>query len=197
MDRNDENRTIIEEISKAMKEIDLDDLERKIINLIQNEGKEQKTSSNLFEERKLYKYIEYGRVYLNRIIAINQNVIDDSEKLRYRIQMICNERDLPCDLSLMDMPFNNSIYVVRLFYEKLQEEYIKTPTKYMLLGLAPNIGGRCLKRSMLTDDEQIVYDEINKFLKLVSIYRLYNELIDLCKCIMCNFLNDKKDVSEE
>ena len=57
MDRNDENRTIIEEISKAMKEIDLDDLERKIINLIQNEGKEQKTSSNLFEERKLYKYI--------------------------------------------------------------------------------------------------------------------------------------------
>ena len=111
--------------------------------------------------------------------------------------MICNERDLPCDLSLMDMPFNNSIYVVRLFYEKLQEEYIKTPTKYMLLGLAPNIGGRCLKRSMLTDDEQIVYDEINKFLKLVSIYRLYNELIDLCKCIMCNFLNDKKDVSEE
>ena len=54
MDRNDENRTIIEEISKAMKEIDLDDLERKIINLIQNEGKEQKTSSNLFEERKLY-----------------------------------------------------------------------------------------------------------------------------------------------
>ena len=194
MNRNDENIKLIDEITEEMNKLDLDTLEEKVIKLIQAE---KEFASLGIEERDIYKYKEKILVYLNRIIAINQNIADDSERLRCRIQGIYNELSLPCELSFMDMPFNNSVFAVRLFYSKLQEQYINTPSKYMLLGLIPNSGGRHLDRSVLTDDEKIIYDETNKYLQLVCVNRLFNGLIDLCKCIIYNFLEHDKSESED
>ena len=101
------------------------------------------------------------------------------------------------DLSFIDMPFNNSFFVVRSFYSKLLEAYINTPSKCIRLGLTSNLGNRHLDCSVLTDDEKNIYDETNKYLQLVYVNRIFNELIDLCNCIIFNFLEHDNLESEK
>lgn len=97
MKRNEENSSLINDISEEMTKLDLETLEEKMINLVQNK---KEIESFRIEERDIYKYREKLMVYLKRIIAVNQNTIDGSEKLRCRIQGIYNELSLPCDLRL-------------------------------------------------------------------------------------------------
>ena len=88
MNRKGENKKLIDEMMEEMNKLDLEALEEKIAKLLKGE---KEFSSKNVEERDIYKYKEKIPVYLNRIIAINQNIVDDNEKIRNRIQGINNE----------------------------------------------------------------------------------------------------------
>lgn len=93
----------------------------------------------------------------------------------------------------MDMPFNNSVYIVQLFYRKLHYKYIGNFGKAISLGLAGNMNGRVLNREALLDTERKIADELDIFLLYVKASRQLETLIDLCKNINYNYYEVKNE----
>ena len=181
----EENNQIIEEIRDLIKSLDIENLENKLLQFVKE--MQVDNENRICDERIAFNTMNKVAYFLNRIIAVNEVVIGKHATLSNRIQQIQSEQCIPCGISYMDMPINNSIFAVRCFYRNLHETYNNQPGKYICLGILNNMNGRELKCDMLSDSEKAVADELNLFIIYVKGYYQLEALINLCKNINYNF----------
>lgn len=183
----EENKMIIEEIDKLIHDMNIEEMEQKFIDAINDMNSENKIENRVCDVSVVYRYMEKSGVYLNRIIAVNEKIITKNELLSNRIQQIRYMQSIPCNISLMDMPLNRTIYSVQLYYNKLYQNYITNPATYLLAGLMCNINGRELKVDTLSENEKFVAEDLNGLIACKKIQNIFNSLIDLCKNIIFNY----------
>lgn len=181
----DENNRIIEEIEGLIKLLDVETAEKQLIEFIKENQTDEKCS--ICDEKIVFKAMNRSDYFLNRIIAVNEVSIEKYAALSNRIQQINVIQSFPCNIRFMDMPINNSIFVVQLFYKKLYEEYRNEEKKFFALGLSRNINGRELRLEELSCSDRKIADELNVYILYVKIRKQLEALIDLCKSINFNY----------
>ena len=180
----DENNSIIEEIEELIKLLDVETKENYYIELLTKNKFDEVV--RICDEKLAFKARERIDFFLSRIIAVNEVTIGKHVELTNRIQQIYIIQSIPCNIRFMDMPINNSIFVVQLFYRKLYEKYGGTLGKYIALGLY-KISDRELNLDALSCSENIIADELNILISYFKFRKQLEALIDLCKSINCNY----------
>lgn len=187
-----ENDRIIQEICKLIEDLKIYDKQEKLISIVNNIDSKELNINDVCNEKDLFNAKNNFSYYFNRIKAVNEAYIHRNDMLKSRINQLEFNANQPCGIIYMDMPLNSTEYVVQLFYKTLNEKYINEPVKYKLLGLIPNPYVRTLKLNSLLDVEREIAIELDKFIKYINVKNQLNELVNLCKSIIYNYLDEKK-----
>ena len=169
--------------------LEIETKEKQLLQCVTEMKIDEKVS--ICDERIAFNSVNKIGFLLDRITAVNEVTIGKNMALSNRIQWIRNIQYIPCCVSYMDMPFNNSIYAVQLFYRKLYEKYGGNINKTISLGLIRNLNGRELNFEEFSDYERKIADELNIFILYVKASRQLELLIDLCKNINYNYCQIK------
>lgn len=180
-----ENTELIQKIEKYINELEIPVLEQKI--------KNESIEDISVEEDINKKFNQLYRIK-SRIMAVNEKVINEHSALRDRFVNVDAFLIMPCSIVYMDVFFNTKIYPVQKYYQKLFDKYKDNPTKFILLGLMPNMQGRLLKIDYLEEKELQEAQVMDMYLKLCFLEESYEMLIDCIKCIQFSYLQE--DIQE-